>query len=40
MEYEDTDLSPEEVEKVNHFERSQVGMMLAELNKEQKTKHR
>lgn len=39
MEYEDTDLSPEEVEKVNDFERSQVGMMLAELNKEQR-KHR
>lgn len=39
MEYEDTDLSPEEVEKVNDFERSQVGMMLAKLNEEQRKHH-
>lgn len=37
--YEDTGLSPDEVERVNDFERSQAGQLLLKLNQEQK-KHR
>lgn len=37
--YEETGLSPTEVETVNDFEQSQTGKMLKELNKEQR-KHR
>lgn len=39
MEYEDTGLSPEEVEKVNDFVNSQAGTLLKKLNEEQR-KHR
>lgn len=39
MEYEDTGLSPEELERVNDFGRSQAGKLLKELNEEQ-CKHR
>lgn len=34
--YEETDLSPEDVERVNDFERSQAGILLKKLNEEQK----
>lgn len=39
MEYEDTGLSPEEVEDVNNFNKSQVGHLLKKLSEEQR-KHR
>lgn len=39
MEYEDTDLTPEEVEEVNDFSKSQVGQLLNELSKERR-KHK
>lgn len=39
MEYEDTGLSPEEVEKVNDFVNSQSEILLKKLNEEQR-KHR
>ena len=39
MEYEDTGLVPEDVERVNDFEKSQVAHLLKELNEEQ-CKHR
>ncbi len=39
MEYEDTGLTPEEVEKVDAFDQSQSGKLLKELNEEQR-KHR
>lgn len=39
MEYEDTGLSPEEVEEVNDFVKSQAGTLLKKLNEEQR-KHR
>lgn len=39
MEYEDTGLSPEEVEDVNDFNKSQVGHLLKKLSEEQR-KHR
>lgn len=37
--YEDTGLSPEDVERVNDFERSEAGYLLKKLNAEQK-RHR
>lgn len=37
--YEDTGLSPEDVERINDFEQSQTGMLLKKLNEEQR-KHR
>lgn len=39
MEYEDTELDPEEVERINDFDKSQSGKMLKKLNEEQR-KHR
>lgn len=39
MDYEGTELTPEEVERVNDFDRSQSGIMLKKLNEEQR-KHR
>lgn len=33
--YEDTGLTPEDVERVNDFERSQAGILLKKLNEEQ-----
>lgn len=39
MEYEDTGLAPEDVERVNDFEKSQVAHLLKQLNEEQR-KHR
>lgn len=39
LDYEETGLTPEEIEKLNDFEKSQVGKMLKRLNKEQR-KHR
>ena len=39
MEYEDTGLNPDEVETLNNFTESQVGILLKDLNKEQR-KHR
>lgn len=39
MEYEDTGLSPEEVEDVNDFNKSQAGHLLKKLSEEQR-KHR
>lgn len=39
MKYEDTDLSPEEAERVNDFVQSQSSKLLMKLNEEQK-KHR
>ena len=39
MEYEDTSLAPEDVERVNDFEKSQVAHLLKQLNEEQR-KHR
>lgn len=39
VEYEDTGLSPEEVEDVNDFNKSQVGHLLKKLSEEQ-CKHR
>lgn len=39
MEYEDTELDPEEVERINDFNKSQSGKMLKKLNEEQR-KHR
>lgn len=39
MEYEDTGLSPEEVEDINDFNKSQVGHLLKKLSEEQR-KHR
>lgn len=36
MDYEDTGLSPDEVERVNDFERSQAGKLLKKLNEEQR----
>ena len=38
-EYENTGLEPEEIERLNDFEKSQVGIMLKKLNEEQR-KHR
>lgn len=38
-EYENTGLEPEEIEWLNDFEKSQVGIMLKKLNEEQR-KHR
>ena len=37
--YEETGLTPEEIENLNDFEKSQVGKMLKRLNEEQR-KHR
>ena len=37
--YENTGLEPEEIERLNDFEKSQVGIMLKKLNEEQR-KHR
>lgn len=34
--YEDTGLPPDDVERVNNFERSQAGQLLLKLNQEQK----
>lgn len=34
LDYEETGLTPEEIEKLNDFEKSQVGKMLKRLNKE------
>lgn len=34
--YEDTGLSPEDIERVNNFEKSQAGKLLKKLNEEQK----
>lgn len=39
MEYEDTGLAPEDVERVNDFEKTQVAHLLKQLNEEQ-CKHR
>ena len=39
MEYEDTGLTPEEMERVKDFEQSQAGKLLKKLNEEQR-KHR
>lgn len=39
MEYEDTSLAPEDVERVNDFEQYQAGKLLKQLNEEQR-KHR
>ena len=39
MEYEDTGLSPEEVEEVNDFNKSQVGQLLKKLSEERR-KHK
>ena len=39
MDYEETELDPEEVERINDFDKSQSGKMLKKLNEEQR-KHR
>jgi hypothetical protein len=39
MDYEDTELDPEDVERINDFDKSQSGKMLKKLNEEQR-KHR
>lgn len=39
MDYEGTELDPEEVERINDFDKSQSGKMLKKLNEEQR-KHR
>ena len=39
MEYEDTGLVPEDVERVNDFEKSQVAHLLKQLNEEQRKHH-